>query len=59
MDRGLIVKLLCVAAVAAVMLPFGTMAFPFFSEILSGPQFLAVEAVFGATLGFGISFAIS
>jgi hypothetical protein len=59
MERGLIVKLLCVAGVAAIMLPFGSMAFPLFSEVLSGPQFLAIEAIVGATLGFGISSAIN
>jgi hypothetical protein len=59
MDRDLIVKLLCVSGVAAVMLPFGALAFPFFSGLLSGPQFLAVEAIVGASLGFGISSAIN
>lgn len=59
MDRGLIVTLLCVAGVAAIMLPLGSMAFPFFSDVLSGPQFLAAEAIVGATLGFGISAAIN
>ena len=59
MDRDLIVKLLCVSFVAAIMLPFGSMAFPFFSGLLTGPQFLAIEAVIGATLGFGISSAIT
>ena len=59
MDRELIVKLLCVAGVAAIMLPFGAMAFPFFSGLLSGPQFLAIEAIAGASLGFGISSVIT
>jgi hypothetical protein len=59
MDRVLIVKLLCVAGVAAIMLPFGAMAFPFFSDLLSGPQFQAIEAIIGATLGFGISSVIT
>ncbi len=59
MDRGLIVKLLCVSAVAAIMLPFGNLAFPLFSDLLSGPQFLAIEAIVGASLGFGISAAIA
>jgi hypothetical protein len=59
MDRELIVKLLCVSFVAAVMLPFGSMAFPLVSDMLSGPQFLAIEAIVGATLGFGISSAIN
>ena len=59
MDRGLIVKLLCVSAVAAIMLPFGNLAFPLFSDLLSGPQVLAIEAIVGASLGFGISAAIA
>ena len=59
MDRGLIVKLLCVSFVAAIMLPFGILAFPLFSDVLSGPQFLAIEAIVGATLGFGISSVIA
>jgi hypothetical protein len=54
-DRTLITRLLCVALVAAVMLPFGHMAFPYVSDMLSGTQFQAIEAVIGATVGFGIS----
>jgi hypothetical protein len=59
MDRGLIVKLLCVSFVAAIMLPFGNLAFPLVSDVLTGPQFLAIEAIVGATLGFGMSSAIA
>jgi hypothetical protein len=55
MDRELIVRLLCVAGVAAVMLPFGHMAFPLVSDLLSGQQFQAIEAVVGASVGFAIS----
>lgn len=54
-DRTLIVKLLCVAAVAAVMLPVGHVLFPYVSNVLSGMQFQAIEAVLSATVGFGIS----
>lgn len=54
-DRTLIVKLLCVAAVAAVMLPVGHVLFPYVSTVLSGMQFQAIEAVLSATVGFGIS----
>ncbi len=54
-DRTLIVKLLCVAAVAAVMLPVGHALFPYVSTVLSGMQFQAIEAVLSATVGFGIS----
>ncbi len=54
-DQALIVRLLCVALVAAVMLPVGRMLFPYVSGELSGMQFQAIEAVISATLGFGIS----
>ncbi|HZL40482.1 MAG TPA: hypothetical protein VFC45_09410 [Pseudolabrys sp.] len=54
-DRTLIVKLFCVAAVAAVMLPVGHVLFPYVSTVLSGMQFQAIEAVLSATVGFGIS----
>ena len=54
-DRPLIVKLLCVALVAAVMLPVGHVLFPYVSHVLSGMQFQAIEAVISATVGFGLS----
>ncbi|MCF8476773.1 MAG: hypothetical protein K9G60_07060 [Pseudolabrys sp.] len=53
-DRELIKKLICVALVAAVMLPAGNMMFPYVSNELSGSQFQALEAVASAGLGFGI-----
>ena len=54
-DRALMVKLLCVAVVAAVMMPAGHMLFPYVSDLLSSVQLQAIEAVVGATLGFGLS----
>jgi hypothetical protein len=54
-DQELIIRLLCVTLVAAIMLPFGHIAFPFVSDLLSGIQFQAIEAVVSATVGFGIS----
>jgi len=54
-DRILLTRLLCVALVAAVMLPAGHMLFPYVSHLLSGIQFQAIEAVVSATVGFGIS----
>jgi hypothetical protein len=51
----LMTKLLCVAFVAAVMVPLGGLLFPYVSHQLSGMQFQAIEAVVSATLGFGIS----
>jgi hypothetical protein len=54
-DRPLVTKLLCVALVAAVMIPAGDLIFPFVSDQLSGMQFQTLEAVIGASVGFGIS----
>jgi len=53
-DRALLTKLLCVAFVAAVMLPLGHLLFPYVSDGLSRMQFQAIEAVVSATVGFGI-----
>lgn len=55
MDRALMTRLLCVALVAAFMLPAGHLLFPYVSPVLSGIQFHAMEAVVSATVGFGIS----
>lgn len=53
-DRALIMRLLCVALVAAIVLPLGGLLFPFVSGELSRVQFQALEAVFSATVGFGL-----
>ncbi len=53
-EKPFVIKLLCVALVAAVMLPFGRMLFPHLGGDISGTQFHALEAVISATLGFGI-----
>ena len=53
-DQATIARILCVAAVAAVMMPLGHALYPYISSILSGPQFHALEAVLSATAGFGI-----
>jgi hypothetical protein len=52
--RPLIIRLLCVALVAAVMLPVGNVLFPYIDGQLSGTQFHALEAVVSTTVGFGI-----
>jgi len=54
-DRRLVSTLLCVTAIAAIMLPAGHVLFPYVSNIMSGMQFQAVEAVVSATAGFGLS----
>jgi hypothetical protein len=51
-DRPLIIKLLCVALVAAVMLPVGHMMFPYVSHVLSGMQFQAIEALISASIAW-------
>jgi hypothetical protein len=53
-DRSLLGRLLCIALVAAVMLPLGRLLFPYVSAELSRMQFQAIEAVVGATIGFGL-----
>ena len=59
LDRTIVTRLLCVAVVAAIMLPVGHMLFPYVSDELTGIQFQAIEAVVSATVGFGISSIIS
>jgi hypothetical protein len=55
LDRDMLMRLLCVALVAVLMLPLGQALFPYVSHELTGIQFQAIEAVVSATLGFGIS----
>ncbi|HEY5280473.1 MAG TPA: hypothetical protein VIJ67_12015 [Pseudolabrys sp.] len=54
MDRTLLMRLLCVALVAGVMLPVGTALFPYVSHAMDGTQFQAIEAVFSASAGYGL-----
>ena len=53
-----VTKLLCVALVAAIMLPVGRMIFPFVDTAVTGLQFDAIQAVLSATIGFGLHAAI-
>jgi len=55
MRRGpLITKLLCVALVAAVMMPVGRDVYPYLEDAVGNLQFGAFEAVFSATVGLAI-----
>lgn len=54
-DRKLIMRLLCVAVVAAVMLPAGRMLLPYVGDALDGMQFKALEAMVTAALGYALS----
>jgi len=53
-DKGILNRVLCVALVAAVMLPVGSVLFPYVSHALTDMQFQAIEAVVSTTVGFGI-----
>jgi hypothetical protein len=53
-NRAFVAKLLCVAVVAAVMLPLGRLLFPYVSADLSQMQFQTLEAVVSAAVGVGI-----
>jgi len=54
----MVTKVLCVALVAAIMLPVGRMIFPFIDSAVTGLQFGAIQAVLSATIGFGLHAAI-
>jgi hypothetical protein len=54
LEKNFLIKLMCIALVAAVMLPVGRILFPLVSAELSRMQFEALEAVVSATVGFGI-----
>jgi len=54
LERTTLMRVLCVAVVAGVMLPVGTVVFPYVSHALDGTQFQALEAVFTATAGYGL-----
>lgn len=50
----LVIRVLCVALVAALMMPLGRALFPYFEPRTGELPFDAIEAVVSATLGFGI-----
>jgi hypothetical protein len=55
MKRGpLITKLLCVALVAAVMMPLGSEIYPYIEDMIGSLSFDAAEAVLSATMGFAL-----
>jgi len=54
LDNATATKLLCVAFVAAIVLPAGRILFPYVSNEFTGIQFQAIEAVISTTVGFGI-----
>jgi hypothetical protein len=53
-----VLRLLCVALVAALMMPLGHAVFPYVGPQIGELPFDAIEAVLSATLGFGIYAAL-
>jgi hypothetical protein len=55
MKRGsLYTKLLCVALVAALMMPLGREVYPYLEDMIGNLPFDAAEAVLSATMGFAL-----
>ena len=54
----MVVRALCVALVAAVMVPVGRALFPYIGHEIGALPFDTIEAVVTATLGFGVYAAL-
>jgi hypothetical protein len=51
-------KLLCIAAVAAVVAPIGWMLLPHLDQGVSAFEFSAIEAIASTMIGFGLYAAL-
>jgi hypothetical protein len=54
----LLTKLVCVGAIAIIMLPVGGMLFPLVSGVMGSLVFNSVEALVSAGLGYGLYLAM-
>ena len=54
LSKPIILKLMCVALVASLVFPMGRMVYPYVAHEIGNLPFGAIQAVFSATLGFGI-----
>jgi hypothetical protein len=54
----LVAKLICVAAIAVIMLPVGGMLLPHVSNMMGSTEFKTLEAVVSAGLGYGLYIAM-
>ena len=54
----LLTRVLCVALVAALMMPIGRALFPYVGHEIGALPFDAIEAVVTATLGYGVYAAL-
>lgn len=53
-NKPIVLKLLCVALVASLVFPLGRMIYPYVAHDIGHLPFGAIQAIFSATLGFGI-----
>ena len=58
MNHPLVIRVLCVALVAALMMPLGHALFPYIEPQIGALPFDAIEAVLSATLGCGLYAAL-
>jgi len=58
MPHPLLTRVLCVALIAALMMPIGRALFPYLGAEISALPFDAIEAVVTATLGYGVYAAL-
>ncbi|MEX2034349.1 MAG: hypothetical protein WEA28_04070, partial [Xanthobacteraceae bacterium] len=56
--HSLLIRVLCVALVAALMMPIGRALFPYLGAEIGALPFDAIEAVVTATLGYGVYAAL-
>jgi len=53
-----LIRVMCVALIAALMVPIGRVVFPYVSPEIGELPFDTIEAVVSATLGFGVYAAL-
>ena len=58
MHHPLLIRALCVALIAALMLPIGRALFPYVAQEIGALPFDTIEAVVTATLGYGVYAAL-
>jgi hypothetical protein len=54
----ILIRVMCVAMIAALMVPIGRAVFPYVGGEIGELPFDAIEAVVSATLGFGVYAAL-
>jgi hypothetical protein len=54
----MLIRVLCVAMIAALIVPIGRALFPYLGPEIGALPFNTIEAVVSATLGFGVYAAL-